>query len=172
MRGIHRRPVNSRHKWPVRRKMFPFDDVIMVVSLFTCQLQWHLKKKKHTSIAAITLQKRRHLKNIHHNFFIQFGKIVNLSLAKLAPVMVFQCIGLFSRILHMWSTYPTWFQQTKYVQCKIWDWNRMLMHIIVKECSLYFSKKQHDKVYCLFYPVIVQKCLTTSSNCRCTDNFL
>ena len=27
--GIHRRPVNSPHKWPVTRKMFPFDDVIM-----------------------------------------------------------------------------------------------------------------------------------------------
>ena len=30
-RGIHRRPVNSRHKWPVTWKMFPFDDVIMVI---------------------------------------------------------------------------------------------------------------------------------------------
>ena len=27
LRGIHRRPVNSPHKWPVTRKMFPFDDV-------------------------------------------------------------------------------------------------------------------------------------------------
>ena len=27
---IHRRPVNSPHKWPVTRKMFPFDDVIMI----------------------------------------------------------------------------------------------------------------------------------------------
>ena len=27
-RGIHQRPVNSPHKWPVTRKMFPFDDVI------------------------------------------------------------------------------------------------------------------------------------------------
>ena len=27
--GIHRRPVNSPHKWPVTRKMFPFDGVIM-----------------------------------------------------------------------------------------------------------------------------------------------
>ena len=27
--GIHRVPVNSPHKWPVTRKMFPFDDVIM-----------------------------------------------------------------------------------------------------------------------------------------------
>ena len=29
VRGIHRAPVNSPHKWPVTRKMFPFDDVIM-----------------------------------------------------------------------------------------------------------------------------------------------
>ena len=27
--GIHRGPVNSPHKWPVMRKMFPFDDVII-----------------------------------------------------------------------------------------------------------------------------------------------
>ena len=29
VRGIHRGPVNSLHKWPVTRKMFPFDDVFM-----------------------------------------------------------------------------------------------------------------------------------------------
>ena len=29
--GIHRGPVNSPHKWPVTRKMFPFDDVIMKI---------------------------------------------------------------------------------------------------------------------------------------------
>ena len=29
VRGIHRGPVNFPHKWPVTRKMFPFDDVIM-----------------------------------------------------------------------------------------------------------------------------------------------
>ena len=28
--GIHRGPVNSPHKWPVTRKMSPFDDVIMI----------------------------------------------------------------------------------------------------------------------------------------------
>ena len=27
--GIHRWPVNSPHQWPVTRKLFPFDDVIM-----------------------------------------------------------------------------------------------------------------------------------------------
>ena len=30
VRGIHRGPVNSPHKWPVTRKMFPFDDIIMM----------------------------------------------------------------------------------------------------------------------------------------------
>ena len=29
VRGIHRSPVNSPHKWPVTWKMFPFDDVVM-----------------------------------------------------------------------------------------------------------------------------------------------
>ena len=29
LRGLHWKPVNSTHKWPVTRKMLPFDDVIM-----------------------------------------------------------------------------------------------------------------------------------------------
>ena len=29
VRGIHRGPVNSPHKWPITRKMFPFHGVIM-----------------------------------------------------------------------------------------------------------------------------------------------
>ena len=32
VRGIHRWPVNSSHKGPVTRKMFPFDDVIMTTT--------------------------------------------------------------------------------------------------------------------------------------------
>ena len=36
VRGIHRWPVNSPHKWPVTRKMFPFDDVTM--EIFICSL--------------------------------------------------------------------------------------------------------------------------------------
>ena len=41
VRGIHRGLVNSPHKWPVTRKIFPFDDVIMIfnamlISIHTC----------------------------------------------------------------------------------------------------------------------------------------
>ena len=32
-RGIHRWPVDSPHKGPVTRKMFPFDDVIMLLRI-------------------------------------------------------------------------------------------------------------------------------------------
>ena len=37
VRGIHRGPVNSPHNWPVTRKMFPFDDVIMAMGFFYWQ---------------------------------------------------------------------------------------------------------------------------------------
>ena len=46
--GIHRWPVNSPHKWPITRKILPFDDVIMM--FFICytlyiscssSLLWH-----------------------------------------------------------------------------------------------------------------------------------
>ena len=36
VRGIHRKPVNSLNKGQVTRKMFPFDDVIMVSSILVC----------------------------------------------------------------------------------------------------------------------------------------
>ena len=41
--GIHQGPVNSPHKWPVTWKMFPFDDVIMLVQLFSqhCACYWY-----------------------------------------------------------------------------------------------------------------------------------
>ena len=50
VRGIHRRPVNSPHKWPVTRKMFPFDDVIMSCSSIT-----------NISLSGLVEQQRPHL---------------------------------------------------------------------------------------------------------------
>ena len=38
--GIHRWPVNSPHKWPVKRKMFPFDDIIMEVPWLFNDFWW------------------------------------------------------------------------------------------------------------------------------------
>ena len=38
VRGIHRGPVNSPHKCPITRKMFPFDDVIMPQRVYFLQI--------------------------------------------------------------------------------------------------------------------------------------
>ena len=47
VRGIHRGPVNSPHKWPVTRKLFPFDGVIMRFpssqKMFCCHLGIRLR---------------------------------------------------------------------------------------------------------------------------------
>ena len=49
VRGIHRRPGNSLHKWPVMRKMFPFDDVIMyTMNTYDHQLNSYFNEKKQT----------------------------------------------------------------------------------------------------------------------------
>ena len=37
--GIHRPPSNAPHKWPVTRKIFPFDDVIMWRQTY-CSICW------------------------------------------------------------------------------------------------------------------------------------
>ena len=43
VREIHRGPVNFPHKWPVTRKMFPFDDVIMQMHFFCILIKISLK---------------------------------------------------------------------------------------------------------------------------------
>ena len=44
VQGIHRWPVNSPHKWPVTRRMFPFDDVIMITSSAPERIRWNIRK--------------------------------------------------------------------------------------------------------------------------------
>ena len=66
VRGIHRWLVNSLHKWPVTRRMFPFEDVIMMVYLLNYDSQiasgiqyfsflsfWETKGKRETKIRII-----------------------------------------------------------------------------------------------------------------------
>ena len=57
VRGIHRGPVNSPHKWPVTRKMFPFDDVIMskrsAIKFQRCPVKCH--NRDDISITAVEI---------------------------------------------------------------------------------------------------------------------
>ena len=43
VRGIHRWPVNSPHKWPVTWEMFPLDDIIMIRNCFDIIVLWLLR---------------------------------------------------------------------------------------------------------------------------------
>ena len=53
--GIHRWLVNSPHKGPVTRKMFPFDDVIMVVSRMARLIDWFNYSVQIERLLVITL---------------------------------------------------------------------------------------------------------------------
>ena len=44
VRGIHRWLVNSPHKWPVTRKMFPFNDIIMTSSSYLFDAVWRWQR--------------------------------------------------------------------------------------------------------------------------------
>ena len=50
VRGIHRGPVNFPHKWPVTRKMFPFDDVIMCCSSATVIIYIRTPGEQHINL--------------------------------------------------------------------------------------------------------------------------
>ena len=56
VQGIHRGPVNSPHKWPVTRKMFPFDDVIMYAMYFSSHIPhaWTVSKNFNRYVIIIT----------------------------------------------------------------------------------------------------------------------
>ena len=50
VRGIHRGPMNSPHKWPVTRNMFPFDDVIMTPVLISNIIGQLFHPKKYRAV--------------------------------------------------------------------------------------------------------------------------
>ena len=52
MRRIHRSPVNSPPKWPVTRKMFPFDDV--VINVMRHNISWDLPLLTHLPLDKMT----------------------------------------------------------------------------------------------------------------------
>ena len=122
MRGIHRWPVNSTHKWPVTRKMFPFDDVIMhqpvAIVIWWSGTSWLLgflitqSRSNRTNILAV---------HSLYNFDVMRSNVTRFDSAKFTKVN--QCLG-FSPTKHppclilsdqIWNVY-FW---------KIWHWGYM-----------------------------------------------
>ena len=72
VRGIHRGPVYSPHKWPATWKIFPFDDVIMSIAALvgywcddceTCErhIMMHERQLKYRQISNIKLTQYQNL---------------------------------------------------------------------------------------------------------------
>ena len=90
VRGIHRGPVNSPHKWPVTRKMFPFDDVIMFIFgthhvMHTIGLWWIIFLRWITSK--------------HSNHGCKCNRMLTDKILQL------KCVILAGHIHHLWSKY-------------------------------------------------------------------
>ena len=77
VRGIHRGPVNSPHKWPVTRKMFPFDVVIMIrtftIAIFKCGLDSY-------DLGPLLLYRLYSIKYVHDGAFTEPIKFNNSGL--------------------------------------------------------------------------------------------
>ena len=63
VRGIHRGLVNSPHKWPVTRKMFPFDDVIMMTLIHYAAL---LHKEPCSNMEKFLMWNHHHASVLHN----------------------------------------------------------------------------------------------------------
>ena len=79
VRGIHRWPGNSPHKGPVTRKMFPFDDVIMVNELTnTSGPQFNIKMTSYQCRKSHCGDKTILRPSYLHNGISYTGKMVSL----------------------------------------------------------------------------------------------
>ena len=75
VRGFHRSPVNSPHKGPVTRKIFPLDDVIMLNESVNCQpILWASTKPMITVYDNMNNEQLKHLfylsEELGHSFEI------------------------------------------------------------------------------------------------------
>ena len=52
----HRSPVNSPHKWPVTRKLFPFDDVVMLREISGMYCNTFLQSSSSSQMNKVTVQ--------------------------------------------------------------------------------------------------------------------
>ena len=119
MRGIHRWSVNSSHKWPVMRKMFPFDDVIMAIifqgfslpqycrclviytqiHIYPCPLADGILNTTHQKIPCI----------VHSQVPVEFTNYFSLTYIE-SPFRVFPFIEAKKQKVHIFKHPISWFR--------------------------------------------------------------
>ena len=81
VRGIHRWPVNSLHKGPVTRKMFPFDDVIMKMSDILLRVSDVILNRRRFTIIGIPIINPRGLTTDLGRFLMEISVPVRYGVA-------------------------------------------------------------------------------------------
>ena len=70
VRGIHRGPLNSPHKWLVSREMFPFDDIIMETHPPWLPFSYYITRRFNLSWTAYDISRieQHWLRSIHMHY--------------------------------------------------------------------------------------------------------
>ena len=158
VRGIHRRPVNSPHKWPVTRKMFPFDAVIMLTvvdmkpSSNASRMRFLAKSQTpgrswldHTHIVSKQIEIAL-VSWLKYSFFFNFGDCIFFNI-----MMCFTVSMNFVGTKH-WAIYAPWWR------CKLrWSLKRKGCH--VDKFVVTVSRSCHfEKFYQWWQIINVTKC--------------
>ena len=98
--GIHRWPVNSPHKWAVTRKMFPFDDVIMVTYSLALGAIWVKCKMSYFKVKFDHWSLRYLLWNCLHEMRSQIGSGNGLVPSGTTPLPVPMLTQLYAAMCH------------------------------------------------------------------------
>ena len=113
MRGIHRWPVNFPHKEPVTRKMFPFDDIIMIICESNRQLEMSICSKKGVQVGKLYLMSGSvNTYNVmsHFKWAQVAGKSVHMvKYNKIHLIKSFDCLLMYAFIRAIWMPLvPFW----------------------------------------------------------------
>ena len=143
VRGIHRRPVNSLHKWPVMRKMFPYDDVIMQCSIPS--LQWH-----HNEHDGVSNHQRLHclLNCLFRRRSKKTSKLCIAGLCEGNPSVTSgfpsQRASNMQNISIWWRHHVQWDDQAKMCLRKIY---------LYRNWKQYLWRKSHFCIHCILYMI-------------------
>ena len=103
VRGIYRGPVNSPHKWPVTRKMLPFDDSIMSIleeydrniEIDCCQTVYAIMGYVLTHWGRYIMADiyQTPISNEFFNEFIWFSMKISLKCVPMCPINIIQALA-------------------------------------------------------------------------------
>ena len=135
VRGIHRGPVNSPHKWPVTRKMFPFDDVIM-------QCLWSLRH-----IVVIRMDPESGETSMEGSNFMEHA--INVAISLRWSLSIIKTI--YRRVKIIWYIYNTY----------IIVYRKFHLHIlfvigVTKRCQNGFWWRQWQKIASIWFTFPLQ----------------